>query len=94
MQPFINLDGISVTAVSATYGNLPPSSRIVFMNKTSGQPVGQEVDAEGSATISVPLPAGMPAGEYYLKAEDSAGGYLAQSVVFPLGGDIAGDSAE
>ena len=38
----------------------------------------------GSASATIPEPTGIPAGDYFLKAEDSTGAYLAQSVVFQL----------
>ncbi|WP_158816919.1 hypothetical protein [Methylocapsa sp. S129] len=82
-SPIIAFTSISGANVFATYANLPPSSRIVFVNQTSGKPFdGGGIDASGGASVTMPLPAGMPAGAYYLKAQDSTGAYLAQSVVF------------
>jgi hypothetical protein len=82
--PRIIFNGISKGEVSATYANLPPSSRIVFMNKTSGQPFAGGVDAGGSASINIQVPPSMPPGDYYLEAKDSTGAYLAQSVLFQI----------
>jgi hypothetical protein len=84
--PIINFTSISGANVSATYANLPPGSHIVVVNKTSGETVdGDGIVASGSASITIPLPTDMPAGAFYLKAQDSTGAYLAQSVVFYVG---------
>jgi hypothetical protein len=80
--PNIIFNDVSQGDVSATYANLPSGSRIAFVNKTSNQPFGGGIDASGSASVEIQLPAGMPAGDYYLRAQDSTGAYLAQSVGF------------
>ena len=86
-NPILNFAGFSGADVLATYVDLPASSRIVFVNRTSGQTFGG-VDAAGSGSATIPPPTGLSAGEYYLKAQDSTGAYLAQSVVFYI--DSAG----
>jgi hypothetical protein len=83
--PNIIFNSVSQGEVSATYANLPPGSRIVFINKTSGQPFGGGIDASGSASVDIQVPSGVPAGDYYLEAQDSTGAYLAQSVGFHVG---------
>jgi hypothetical protein len=89
----INFVGISGKNVLATYDNLPPNSRIVFVSRTSGQPIsGGGVEVSGSASATIPEPTGIPSGEYFLKVEDSTGAYLAQSVVFYID-DSAGSSS-
>jgi hypothetical protein len=80
--PNITFNSVSKGEVSATYANLPPASRIVFTNKTSGQPFGGGIDASGSASVEIKVPSGAPAGDYYLEAQDSTGSFLAESVVF------------
>jgi hypothetical protein len=80
--PNIIFNSVSKGEVSATYANLPPGSRIVFINKTSGQPFGGGIDASGSASVEIKVPSGAPAGDYYLEAQDSTGSFLAESVVF------------
>lgn len=80
--PIVDFMSISGTNVLATYANIPPSSQIVFVSETSGQPFGASIDVSGGASATIPLPAGIPPGAYYLKAQDSTGAYLAQSVVF------------
>jgi hypothetical protein len=83
--PIVDFAGLSGKSVKATYENLPPSSRILIVSRTSGQPVGGGgVVVSGSASATIPEPTGIPAGDYFLKAEDSTGAYLAQSVVFQL----------
>jgi hypothetical protein len=89
--PIINFVGISGKNVLAAYANLPPNSRIVFVNQTSGQPTGGAVEVSGSASATIPEPTNIPSGAYFLKAEDSTGAYLAQSVVFYID-DLAGPS--
>jgi hypothetical protein len=83
--PNVIFNSLSQGEVSATYANLPPGSRIVFINKTSGQPFGGRIDAGGSASVEIKVPSGVPAGDYYLEAQDSTGAYLAQSVGFHMG---------
>jgi hypothetical protein len=86
--PIILLMSISGGNVLAAYANLPPNSGIVFVNKTSGQPFGGIVPASGSSSITIATPPGMPGGAYYLKARDSTGAFLAESVEFYV--DAAG----
>ena len=58
---------------------------IVFVNQTSGQAFpGGGIDAGKSGSIMIEVPAGQPSGDYYLNAQDSAGDYIAQSVVFHI----------
>jgi hypothetical protein len=91
--PIVDFVGISGKNVLATYANLPPNSRIVFVNQTSGQPIGAAINVSGSASsATIPEPANIPSGAYFLKAEDSTGAYLAQSVVFYVD-DPAGPSS-
>jgi hypothetical protein len=42
-------------------------------------------DAGGSGSVEIKVPSGVPAGDYYLEAQDSTGAYLAQSVGFHVG---------
>ena len=78
--PIVNFTSV-FRAVSATFANLPPNSRIVFVNQASGKPYGG-TDPGGSSPVTIPAPADMPAGDYYLEARDSTGAYLARSVMF------------
>jgi hypothetical protein len=91
--PIVDFVGLSGKSVLATYENLPPNSRIVIVSRTSGQPIsGGGVEVGGSASATLPEPTGIPSGDYFLKAEDSTGAYLAQSVVFYID-DPAGPSS-
>jgi hypothetical protein len=66
--------------VSATYKDMPPNSKILFVNKTNGvQSAGTTVSGSGSVTIPV---TGLAPGDYVLQADDSSGQWLAQTVVF------------
>jgi hypothetical protein len=79
--PIINFQSLSGEQVAAQYENLPAGSQVVFVNKTSGQVMPSPVTpASGSGTLSMTFSAG--SGAYYLRAQDHAGAYLAQSVVF------------
>ena len=81
--PIINFQSISGQQVAAQYQNLPAGSHVVFVNKTSGQVMPSPVTpASGSGTLSMTFSGG--SGTYYLKAQDQAGAYLAQSVVFSV----------
>jgi hypothetical protein len=82
-SPILNFVSISGPDISADYQNLPDDTQVVLVNKTSGVTMPSPVTpASGSGTLAIALPAGFPLGDYYLKAQDSAGGWLAQSVEF------------
>jgi hypothetical protein len=82
-SPIINFVSISGLDISAAYQNLPDGARVVLVNETSGATMPSPVTpARGSSPLAIELPAGFPLGAYYLKAEDSAGSWLAQSVEF------------
>jgi hypothetical protein len=81
--PTINFTRISGQTVVASYTNLPPGAAIVFVDKTSGESFGGFL-ASGAGSAAIPEPAGLRSGDYYLKAQDSTGAYLAQSVEFHI----------
>ncbi len=82
-SPIINFLGISGLDISAACQNLPDGTQVVVVNKTSGVTMPDPVTpARGSGPLAIQLPAGFPLGAYYLKAQDSAGSWLAQSVAF------------
>lgn len=83
-SPILNFVSISGHKISAGYQNLPIGTQIVVVNKTSGETVkgvGAEI-AIDNARLLIELPEGFPSGDFYLKAQDKAGNYLAQSVGF------------
>jgi len=74
-------------SVTGSYANLPAGSQIVVINVTSNQPVsGVTAAVSGSGTVTLN---NLPAGSFYLKAQDAAGNYLAQSVTFYSAGSTA-----
>ena len=79
----ISFTRLSGKTVVASYANLPPGAEIVFVDKTSGQSSGG-FPASGAGSANIPEPAGLRSGDYYLKAQDSKGAYLAQSVEFHI----------
>lgn len=82
-SPIVSFAGISGLDISAAYQNLPDGAQVVVVNKTSGVAMPDPVTpASGSGALAIQLPAGFPPGDYYLKAQDSAGSWLAQSVEF------------
>jgi hypothetical protein len=82
-SPIINFVSISGLDISAAYQNLPDGTQVVLVNKTSGLTMPNPVtSASGSGPLAIQLPAGFPLGAYYLKAQDGAGSWLAQSVEF------------
>ena len=85
--PIIDFVSIHGRTLAATFANLPPGAEIVLVDKTSGAPFGASPAgaSDGNATIIVPM--GAPAGDYYLRAEDSGGVNLAQSVEFHFDAD-------
>jgi hypothetical protein len=73
-------------SVTGSYANLPAGSQIVVINVTSNQPVSgvsAAVSGSGSVTLN-----SIPAGSFYLKAQDAFGNYLAQSVTFYSAGAV------
>jgi hypothetical protein len=86
-HPRITFVNLSRDGVSAEYADLPVGSRIVFVNQTTGQEFGSggfDAGRGGFGMVVIEVPAGMQAGEYYLKAKSSTGDYLAQSVMFHI----------
>ena len=82
-SPIINFVSISGLDISGACQNLPDGAQVVLVNKTSGVTMPSPVTpASGSGPLAIELPAGFPPGAYYLKAQDSAGSWLAQSVEF------------
>lgn len=83
-SPAVIFNSISGRKISAGYRNLPIGTQVVVVNKVDGKAVkgaGAEIKV-ANARLLIELPAKFPAGDYYLKAQDKAGGYLAQSVDF------------
>jgi hypothetical protein len=81
--PIVNFVRISGRDISAACQDLPDATQVVLVNKTSGATMPNPVTpASGSGPLAIQLPAGFPPGAYYLKAQDSAGSLLAQSVEF------------
>lgn len=81
----IDFQAISGREISAIYDL--PAAQVLIVNNTSGQALGNPmtaVTADHNGTLKIQLPAGVPAGDYYLKAQDGSGEYIAQSVVFHI----------
>jgi hypothetical protein len=84
-DPMLNFVSLLGSQVSATFENFPTGSRIVVVNKTTGQPEPAPVTDLGQATsgpLGIILPSGFPNGDFYLKGLDASGGFLAQSIEF------------
>jgi len=81
-DPIIDFISVSAGTIVASYASLPLGAAIVFVNKTSGAPFGSGFTAAGDGRATIPAPVGMPSGDYFLRAQDSTGGYLARSVDF------------
>jgi hypothetical protein len=82
-SPVLNFVSISGLDLSGAYENLPDGAQVVLVNKTSGLTMPSPVTpASGSGPLAIKLPDGFPLGDYFLKAQDSAGSWLAQSVEF------------
>ena len=82
----INFSSISGRVVSANY-DLPADTNVVVVNNTSGQALASPVtpvSAGHNGTLKVDVPANVPGGDYYLKALDKSGEWVAQSVVFEI----------
>ena len=68
--PIINFQSISGQQVAAQYQNLPAGSKVVFVNKTSGQVMPSPVTpASGSGTLSMTFSGG--SGTYYFAGPGS-----------------------
>jgi hypothetical protein len=81
-DPIIDFTKLAGRDVFVFCSGLPAGASLVLMNKTSGSNAGQMVASNGPVTFH--LSDSVRAGEYYLKAVDSTGGYLAQSVSFTV----------
>lgn len=79
----INYKNISGRTASADY-ELPADAQIVIVNKTSGETLASPVTTVPATqgTLSIALPDSVRAGAYYLKAQDSARNFIAESVDF------------
>lgn len=86
LSPRITLGTVGTSTVTAAYYDMPPNSQIVIMNQTSGtrvDGVSTYLSTGGSGSVTIPFPSGMPAGTYYLKAQNyNTQGYIAQTVAF------------
>ncbi|MDO8676683.1 MAG: hypothetical protein Q7K16_03495 [Candidatus Azambacteria bacterium] len=83
--PKARLNYVSQTArsVNVVYMNMQPATEIMYVNKTSGKKFPrQRLLIEGNGTFSVPIASSMPAGEYYLLAQNMKHRYVAQTVTF------------
>jgi hypothetical protein len=71
--------------LSGTYKNFPVDSKIMLMDSTMGTEVSgigmTTKNASGDLEFKLPRQQ-VPAGDYYLKALNRGGGFLAQSVPF------------
>jgi hypothetical protein len=82
-DPVLNFVSILGHQVNAGCENFPPRSRVVIVNKTTGETLPSPVTpASGTAPLGINLPDDFRSGAYYLKGLDKDGGYLAQSVEF------------
>ena len=86
VSPVLNFVNIQGHVVHATYQHMPAGARIVLVDKSSGKAMPAPVEAvrpsDSQISIAINLPATFKMGTYHLKAQSSAGGYLAQSVDF------------
>jgi hypothetical protein len=78
----INFESVSGRAVKADY-DLPAASEILVVNQTSNVPLDSpKTPAANVATVTITVPASAAAGQYFLRAQDTSGGFIAQSVTF------------
>jgi hypothetical protein len=76
----LNFTGLSKQGVSANYSDMPPSSKVLFVDETNGAQSGG-VLVSGSGSLTIPV-TGLAPGDYYLIAHDPQGNWIAQTVVF------------
>ena len=87
-SPILNFVNLQGRVVHATYQHMPANSKIVLIDKISGKampaPVAVARASDSQIAVTIKLPATVKAGTYHLKAQNLAGGYLAQSVDFTV----------
>ncbi|WP_291858134.1 hypothetical protein [Bradyrhizobium sp.] len=86
MNPVINFVEFDNGVVSATYRNLMIGAKVVLVDKTSDLPLSDPVTTIASpvpvGALRIRLPAAVKPGDYYLKALNGHGAFVAQSVGF------------
>ncbi len=72
--------------ISATYRKLMIGAKVQLVDKTSGEPLPEPVtkitSPMPSGSLRISLPASVGAGDYFLRALNGHGEFVAQSVVF------------
>jgi hypothetical protein len=90
-DPRLDYTGLSETGIGYAYYDMPGGATIVLVDATSGAPIlsgSTALFSGGSGKGAYPIPAGTPAGTYYLAAKSAAGdAVIAQTVQFTLAGD-------
>ena len=86
MISVINFVEFENRVVSATYRNLMIGAKVVLVDKTSDQQLADPITTIASPTptgsLRIRLPDRVKPGDYYLKALNGHGAYVAQSVGF------------
>jgi hypothetical protein len=79
-DPIIDFTSVAERDVFAFCSGLPADGRILLVNQTSGDSADEMAASNGPITFHVSD--GVSGGAYCLKAVDSNGGYLAETVQF------------
>ena len=86
MNPAINFVEFENRVISATYRKLMIGAKVQIVDKTSGEPLPEPVtkitSPMPSGSLRISLPASVGAGDYFLRALNGHGEFVAQSVVF------------
>jgi hypothetical protein len=80
----INFASISHRNVTAIH-NLPANTKVRVVNQTSGVALSSPITtiaANSNGQLAIQIPPSAKAGDYFLKAQDGSGNFIAQSVVF------------
>jgi hypothetical protein len=89
MKAVINFVEIDNRVISATYRNLMVKAKVVVVDKTSGEQLGDPVVTISSpapnGSLRIRLPDTVRSGTYYLRALNGHGEYAAQSTPFEVG---------
>jgi len=84
--PAPRLNYVSQTKQNVTiqYANMPPKTRLIFVNNTSREQTYPNLSlVKGSGSAKVPINPDMASGAYYITAQDTkTQQYVAQTVVF------------
>lgn len=88
MNAVVNFVELENRVISATYRKLMIGAKVQIVDKTSGEPLPEPVtkitSPMPSGSLRISLPASVRAGDYFLRALNGHGEFVAQSVVFQV----------